>query len=184
MCPVNARWQSKLDNLSKINTKLVVARLTDTKSPKTCSHNNIYQVEVSTLNMQECPWCHGITIILSSLFLFTPVALLLCLPPFYVYWMRWDPQCSWLCQFYFYCLPQLLIQSQPTHIFLKRITFTFASWLAYPLYLHVDHQWIIDLFRCRVISPVVFKTKWARVWSSGRQEFMRSEVRNENPNFM
>ena len=139
LCPVNARWQSKLDNLSKINTKLVGAWLTDTKSPKTCSHNNIYQVEVSTLNMQECPWCHGITIILSSLFLFIPVALLLCLPPFYVYWMRWDPQCSWLCQFYFYYLPQLLIHSQPTHIFLKRITSNFASWLSYPLYLHVDN---------------------------------------------
>ena len=48
VCPVNARWQSKLDNLSKINTKLVVARLSDTKNLKTCSHKYIYQVEVST----------------------------------------------------------------------------------------------------------------------------------------
>ena len=139
LCPVNARWQSKLDNLSKINTKLVGARLTDTKSLKTLSHNNIYQVEVSTINMQEFLWSHGITFILSSLFLFISVALLLCLPPFYVYWMRWDPQCSWLCQFYFYCLPQLLIHSQPTNIFLKRITSNFESWFPYPLCIHVDH---------------------------------------------
>ena len=79
------------------------------------------------LNMQELFKGHEFISFSSSLFLFIPVALHFCLPPFYVYWMRWDPQCSWLCQFYFYYLPQLLIHSQPTHIFLKRITSNFES---------------------------------------------------------